>query len=64
MKRLLLVVLLLAGCSTPARNGTEAKPNEGAVITVWHDDARHVTCWLTNSGWRGISCLPDAQVHP
>jgi hypothetical protein len=30
------------------------------VISVQHDSARQVTCWITASG--GISCLPDNQL--
>lgn len=30
------------------------------MVEVFHDDERGVTCWVY--AWKGISCLPDAQI--
>ncbi|MFJ7315239.1 hypothetical protein ACIQVE_21250 [Pseudomonas sp. NPDC098747] len=47
MKKILFVLLLtLTGCSK--------------VITIAHDEAHGVTCWVSSSN--DISCLPDAAV--
>lgn len=32
------------------------------VISVQHDSARGVTCWILNN--TGISCLPDSSLQP
>lgn len=47
------------------RKVEQAEHNEYASqgIVVYHDTARHVTCWRYhqhNAG--GLSCLPDSQV--
>lgn len=48
------------------REQLEAKEHNdyaGQGITVYHDTARHVTCWKYREYNRGgISCLPDSQV--
>lgn len=56
MTRLALCLLLLA-------SGASADPLPSGV-TVLHDDARGVTCWLHEQGVRGgISCIPDSQLQ-
>jgi hypothetical protein len=54
MKRLLLAVLLLAGCTT---GGTPA--TKDSYIRYTHDDVHKVSCWYFSSA---MHCLPDAQV--
>lgn len=33
-------------------------------IEVWHDDQRHVTCWIYHAGHKGgLSCIPDQNLR-
>lgn len=50
MRRLITIALLLI-------IGQAAAAGE-QVISVQHDSARGVTCWIVNN--TGISCLPDS----
>ena len=46
----------------PSVGGTHT---ESQAIQFWHDDQRHVGCWVYASGYKGgISCLPDGQYTP
>ena len=51
MRRLITIALLLI-------IGQAAAAGE-QVISVQHDSARGVTCWIVNNA--GISCLPDSS---
>ena len=51
MRRLITIALLLI-------IGQAAAAGE-QVISVQHDSARGVTCWIVNN--TGISCLPDSS---
>lgn len=57
MNKLIIIaaaILFLSGC-------TELK--EGSAIDIYHDDQRHVTCYVYKSGYAGgISCIPDSQL--
>lgn len=55
MRRLVLVVLLVAGCS----GGT---PVENTDLVFRHDPVHGVGCWSKN-GYT-LSCLPDGQYKP
>lgn len=46
-----IALLLIAGQATAAGE---------QVISVQHDSARGVTCWIVNNA--GISCLPDSSL--
>lgn len=42
-----------------------ASPKQQSGVTVFHDDGRRVTCWISpaigmQAHGAGISCLPDA----
>lgn len=52
MRRLITIALLLI-------IGQAAAAGE-QVISVQHDSARGVTCWIVNNA--GISCLPDSSL--
>ena len=52
MRRLITIALLLI-------IGQAAAAGE-QVISVQHDSARGVTCWILNNA--GISCLPDSSL--
>jgi hypothetical protein len=42
--------------------GPQGERTDASAITFWHDDARHVGCWIFATGYKGgISCLPDGQ---
>ena len=50
----LVALLLLAGC-------VDVEHQVGVSgVSVWHDDARGVTCWIY-VGY-GIECLSDSQL--
>lgn len=51
------VIILIALMLTTSLAG--ASPVE-QVISVQHDSARGVTCWIVNN--TGISCLPDSSL--
>lgn len=66
------VLVVLGGCDAPARAETPAASIKRVEIelmsfregvTVIHDDARAVTCWVYD-GFKagGISCIPDWQL--
>ena len=66
MKKLLALAIIafaMVGCTRPADNvAPEAGTNS---VYFWHDDARHVCCWIYAQGYKGgISCLPDGQYKP
>ncbi|WP_458736987.1 hypothetical protein [Pseudomonas chlororaphis] len=56
MSRLALILALLS-------TGASADPLPYGV-SVFHDDARGVTCWLYrgSGNWSGLSCIPDSQL--
>ncbi|MCF5726053.1 hypothetical protein K3H43_01440 [Aeromonas veronii] len=67
---ILLCAALLGGCIEHAQSDTD-QPKEQQVsklsnddrIRVWHDDQRHVTCWVYLGYKRGgLSCIPDDQL--
>ncbi len=63
MKRLVLIVLLVAACN-PASNVGDSP--SGSEVYFWHDDQHGVSCWLYGGGanyGKAISCLPDVQVR-
>lgn len=51
MRAMIITALLLIG--------SQASASE-QVISVQHDGARGVTCWILND--KGISCLPDSSL--
>jgi hypothetical protein len=62
-RRLAILALLLLSACAPAGE-VQIRQNNGYGVSVWHDDARGVTCWIysiTQQG--GISCLPDSQLE-
>lgn len=64
MTRLALCLLLLAtlaGCEpmTPEQAAQQKINRPFYGVTVEHDDARGVTCWVPSDSRAGLSCLPD-----
>lgn len=56
---LLAAMVFIVGSCAP---GEPISPNGplDVGINLYHDTARHVTCWIYIHG--GISCLPDNEV--
>lgn len=50
MRAMIIAALLIAGQASASEQ----------VISVQHDSARGVTCWILNN--TGISCLPDSSL--
>ncbi|VEF08332.1 Uncharacterised protein [Pseudomonas fluorescens] len=50
MRAMIIAALLIAGQASASEQ----------VISVRHDSARGVTCWILNN--TGISCLPDSSL--
>lgn len=64
MTRLALCLLLLAclaGCEpmTPKQAAQQKRDRPFYDVSVHHDDARGVTCWIPHDTRAGLSCLPD-----
>ncbi|MGH8382584.1 hypothetical protein [Pseudomonas sp.] len=64
MNRLALCLLLLTtlvGCepTTPEQAAQQKRDRPFAGATAKHDDARGVTCWVSDDSRAGLSCLPD-----
>ena len=64
MARLALCLLLLAtlaGCEpmTPEQVAQQKLERPFHGVSVHHDDARAVTCWIPRDSRAGLSCLPD-----
>lgn len=67
---ILLCAALLGGCIEHDQSDVE-QPKAQEVgqlssldrVRVWHDDQRHVTCWVYIGYQRGgLSCIPDSQL--
>jgi hypothetical protein len=61
----LLAAAALSGCGpNPERLPGRPAPQWLAEdVRVWHDDARHVTCWIaSDQNGIGLSCLPDSAL--
>jgi len=53
-----IILLLAVSCGQTTREQTADE-----FISTYHDDQRHVTCWVFtafNAG--GISCIPDSEL--
>lgn len=64
---ILLCAALLGGCIEQTHSQQEpqqvGKLSNDDRIKVWHDDQRHVTCWVYLGYKRGgLSCIPDSQL--
>ena len=60
---IVLVMFAAAACGPiPDRSQPQTK-SDAYNISVWHDDQRQVTCWLSHVYvGNSISCLPDSQI--
>ncbi len=59
MRAVLLVALLLVGCSNPDSSAVL----EGENIRRFHDGELGVTCWYVPGGYQGgIDCIPDSDL--
>ncbi len=56
-----VAALFLAACTPEQPSpGRATSAWEANNVTVWHDDARAVTCWIFRADRAGgISCTPD-----
>lgn len=56
---LVIVTFGLSACekATPERLAQLRAERPFSSTTVFHDDQRAVTCWMTDRG--GMACLPD-----
>jgi hypothetical protein len=61
---ILIFVGVLAVIVATSIRGTQNITNTDAeTIYVWHDDSRHVTCWIYALNYKGgLSCIPDSQL--
>lgn len=57
----LLLLVTLAGCEpmTPEQAAQQKLERPFYDVSVHHDDARGVTCWIPRDSRAGLSCLPD-----
>lgn len=66
----ILIALMSIVFAGGVKQGREESPSALRVATsddkieVWHDDERHVTCWIYHAGYKGgLSCIPDQDIR-